>query len=137
MPQKITVDKVIDHNIFANTEVIGYDAMMKPKKKFSPGQLIGSIYSWIIGNDGNLYYLIYTDPQDYANFNPTFVKDVYGQLSLPDLPDILKKIEEQKKQEQIATEGILGYYFKKYLPYIVGGVVIAIVFPAIYKSVKK
>ena len=134
---KITADKVVNHLMYAKENVNGYEAGGKiVKTSFKPGQLIGSIYSFLeIGND--LYWMFYLTPADYNSFNATYVKHDANKLSLPDLPGILDQIEAQKKAAIIAKDGIFSYYLQTYLPYIVGAVVVAIALPSIVKSVKK
>ena len=133
----ITADKVVNHLMYAKANVNAYDPGGKiVVKTFSPGQLIGNVYSYIeIGND--LYWLFYLTPADYNNFNAVYVKHDSSKLSLPDLPAILDQIAAEKKAAIIAKDGAFSYYLQTYLPYIVGAIVIAIALPSIVKSVKK
>ena len=133
----ITADKVVNHLMYAKANVNAYEPGGKiVVKTFSPGQLIGNVYSYIeIGND--LYWMFYLTPADYNNFNAVYVKHDASKLSLPDLPAILNQIEAEKKAAIIAKDGAFSYYLQTYLPYIVGAIVIAIALPSIVKSVKK
>ena len=133
----ITADKVVNHLMYAKTNVKAYEPGGKIEKAtFSPGQLIGNVYSYIeIGND--LYWMFYLTPTDYNNFNASYVKHDASKLSLPDLPAILDEIQTQKKAAIIAKDGVFSYYLQTYLPYIVGAVVVAIALPSIVKSVRK
>jgi hypothetical protein len=133
----ITADKVVNHLMYAKTNVNAYEPGGKiVVKTFLPGQLIGNVYSYIeIGND--LYWLFYLTPADYNNFNAVYVKHDSSKLSLPDLPAILDQIAAEKKAAIIAKDGVFSYYLQTYLPYIVGAVVVAIALPSIVKSVKK
>jgi hypothetical protein len=133
----ITADKVVNHLMYAKANVNAYEPGGKiVVKTFSPGQLIGNVYSYIeIGND--LYWMFYLTPADYNNFNAVYVKHDESKLSLPDLPAILDQIAAEKKAAIIAKDGAFSYYLQTYLPYIVGAIVIAIALPSIVKSVKK
>ena len=133
----ITADKVVNHLMYAKANVNAYEPGGKiVVKTFSPGQLIGNVYSYIeIGND--LYWMFYLTPADYNNFNAVYVKHDASKLSLPDLPVILDQIAAEKKAAIIAKDGAFSYYLQTYLPYIVGAIVIAIALPSIVKSVKK
>jgi hypothetical protein len=53
------------------------------------------------------------------------------------LSDILTQIKDENIAKQIEQKGAVNYYLQKYLPWIVGAVAIAFIFPAVYKSVKK
>ena len=70
----ITADKVVNHLMYAKNNVNAYEPGGKiVVKTFSPGQLIGNVYSYIeIGND--LYWMFYLTPADYNNFNAVYVK---------------------------------------------------------------
>ena len=133
----ITADKVVNHLMYAKANVNAYEPGGKiVVKTFSPGQLIGNVYSYIeIGND--LYWMFYLTPADYNNFNAVYVKHDASKLSLPDLPVILDQIAAEKKAAIIAKDGAFSYYLQTYLPYIVGAIVIARALPSIVKSVKK
>lgn len=133
----VTADRVVNQNLYAKTSVKGYGADLKTvKANWMPGQLIGTVYSWINGNDGNLYWLVYTNPGDYASFNPTFIKHDAAQLSLPALPGILEQIKREREQKEIAEKGVVSYYIEKYMPWIIGAGVVAIALPAITKQSK-
>lgn len=133
----ITADKVVNHLMYAKSNINGYEASGKiVKATFKPGQLIGKVYSYIeIDND--FFWMFYLTPTDYNNFNATYIKHDSNKLSLPDLPAILDEIQAQKKAAIIAKDGVFSYYLQTYLPYIVGAVVVAIALPSIVKSVKK
>ena len=133
----VTADKVTNHLMYAKANVNALDATKtKTVKTFSPGELIGNVYSWQeVGSD--LYWLFYLTQADYDNFNAVYVKHDASKLELPDLPSILQQIADEKKAAIIAKEGIVGYYVQTYLPWIIGAVVISIALPAISKSIKK
>lgn len=131
----ITADKVVNHNIFAKKNVTGYKYDYKtPTHNFSAGQLIGNVYSWTVAPDGQVYWMVYVSPYDYANFNPTYIPNIVGALDLPDLPGILEQIEKEKEAKEIEEKGLLRYYIEKYAPWIVGGIVVAVSVPALNKN---
>jgi hypothetical protein len=133
----VTVDKIVNHDLYANGNVSAFDSSLKTVvATFSAGQRIGNIYSWIERN-GQLYYLIYLSKSDYDNFNPSFVMHDPSKLSVPDLPNILQQIADQKRAAEIEKKGLIPYYVETYLPYIIGAVVIAIALPTIVKTIKK
>jgi hypothetical protein len=133
----ITADKVVNHLMYAKANVNAYEPGGKiVVKTFTPGQLIGKVYSYIeINND--LYWMFYLTPADYNNFNAVYVKHDANKLSLPDLPAILDQIAAEKKAAIIAKDGVFSYYLQTYLPYIVGAIVVSIALPSIVKSVNK
>jgi hypothetical protein len=133
----ITADKVVNHLMYAKANVNAYEPGGKiVVKTFTPGQLIGKVYSYIeINND--LYWMFYLTPADYNNFNAVYVKHDASKLSLPDLPAILDQIAAEKKAAIIAKDGVFSYYLQTYLPYIVGAIVVSIALPSIVKSVNK
>jgi hypothetical protein len=45
-----------------------------------------------------------------------------------------QSIKNQQQQQEIEQKGLLRYYLDKYLPYIVGGVVIYFALPTIKKT---
>ena len=133
----VTADQLVNHDLYAKGNVNALDSTFKNvAATFSAGQRIGNIYSWIERN-GQLYYLIYLSKSDYDNFNPSFVMHNPSKLSVPDLPNILQQIADQKRAAEIEKKGLIPYYVETYLPYIVGAVVIALVLPSIVKTIKK
>lgn len=132
----ITADRVVNKDIYAKGTVNAFgNDLLTVKKTFTNKQLIGKVFSWITAMDGNIYWLVYLTPADYANFKPVFIKHDAGSLSLPALPYILEQITSEKEQAEKEKKGLVGYYIEKYAPYIVGGVVLAIALPAVTKSI--
>lgn len=130
----IAADKIIGQDIYAKGSIDVLDKNFKPLKKLSAGQKIGKVYSYIENNDGSLYWMIYETDADYRNFNPIYVKHVRGLIECPALPEIIAEIERKKEQEAIERSGAFGYYLKKYLPWIVGAIAVAIVLPSLRKK---
>ena len=134
----ITADLVVRHDLYAKQNVSALDASFKNVlATFQPNQRIGNIYSYIQDSTGNIYWMVYLSQADYNNQNAVYIKHDASALTVPDLPTIMQQIEDEKKAAEIAKDGVIQYYIKKYLPYIVGAVVISIALPSIAKSLKK
>lgn len=132
----ITADKVIGNNIFAKGTVTAYDNTFKNvAKKFNNGALVGSVYSYVSRPDG-LYWMVYLNSSDFINQKPSFVKHD-SNLSLPALPNILAQISKELEAEKLKDKGTLQYNIDKYLPYIIGAVVVAVALPTVLNSTKK
>lgn len=132
----ITADKVINKNIFAKGTVNAFDSSLnKIVKKFFNGALIGTVYSYINRPTG-LYYIVYPTAYDYQNNTPVYIKHDTN-LSLPALPAILQEITDQQERDKKNDKGLIQYNIDKYLPYIVGAVVVAVALPTITNSTKK
>ena len=137
MADKITVDKIIGHDLYSKGNNNGYAGdFVRVNKHFSDGEKIGNVYSWLERN-GDIWYMVYSSDYDFANYNPTYVKHVDGSLSLPDLPDILAQIEAKKAEDEKEKKGLIPYYIEKYLPWIVGGIVVAVAAPSIINASQK
>lgn len=120
----IPIDRVIDKSLYAKQTVKGYAGdFTTVNYTFNPKGFIGKIFSWVTDrNNGQIYFMVYVTNNDFVNFKPTFVKADSKQVSIAELPDIIKQIEREKEAENIKnikeTKGILGYYIEKYVPTI-------------------
>lgn len=132
----ITADKIVNHNIVAKGTVYGYDLPNSGNvtQTFTNGATIGNVYSWVTDTNGQVWYMLYNTPEDYANFIPFYVKHDASQIDCPDLPGIMAQIAAAAEAAAIAQKGAIPYYLDKYLPWIVGGVVAAFVLPSLLKS---
>lgn len=127
----ITADKVVGKSLYAKSVVNVYNVPGGAVvRTISTGGLIGQVYSWIT-NNGDVYWQFYN-----AYGVPYYVKHD-SNLELPGLSDILTQIKDENIAKQIEQKGAVNYYLQKYLPWIIGAVAIAFIFPAVYKSVKK
>ena len=126
----ITADRVIGKSLYAKGVVNVYSVPGAVARVINDGGLIGVVDSYLTRN-GEVYWQFYN-----AYGVPYYVKHDTN-LSLPGLNDILAKIKDENINKQIEEKGAVNYYLQKYLPWIVGAVVVAFVFPAIYKNVKK
>lgn len=132
-----TADDIVNHNIRAISDVQVLDSNLKPAYTVQAGQNIGTVYSWVLrATDGRLAWMFYRDQLAYKNFQPNYVINDPSKITVPDYPQIVKDLEEKRKQEQINSKGLVQYYLDQYLPYIVGGVVIAFVAPSILNKQK-
>lgn len=127
----ITADRVINKSLYAKGVVNVFNVLGgSVSRVITDGGLIGIVYSYVT-YDGNIYW------QFYNTYGVPYYVKHDSNLSLPGLNDILTKIKDENINKQIEQKGAVNYYLQKYLPYLVGAVVIAFVFPAVYKSLKK
>jgi hypothetical protein len=138
MPDTITADRVLGHNIYAKGSVTGYSYDLKtPKKTWSNGQLIGKVDSWYVSPEGNMYWTVYLNNNDYNTGYSTYIPHDGSKLSLPDLPGILDDIQRKADEEKKERLGTVAYYIEKYAPWIVGGVVVAVAAPVLFNAGRK
>lgn len=126
----ITADRIVGRKMYAKRNVDGYNLPDKPNKiikTFQPGQLIGTVYSWVQRPDG-LYWMF-----EIGN-TFVYVKHVTGSLEVPELPNIIAEIEKKAEQEKFDQLGPIRYYVEKYGKYIVGAVVLAIIIPTLRRK---
>jgi len=127
---KITADKVIGKNLYSKGAV---DLVSLPGgkviKTIQSGGLLGNVYSYIVSN-GIVYWQFYD-----TNKQPFYAKQD-NNVSFPGLDDVLKQIQSEAVANEINKKGALNYYLQKYLPWLVGGVVVALVLPVLLKSKK-
>jgi hypothetical protein len=127
----ITADKVIGKSLYAKGDVKVYNVPGGAVTKvLEDAALIGNVYSYVT-NNGEVYW------QFYSNYGVPYYVKHDTNLSLPGLNDIIAKIKDENIAKQIEEKGAVNYYLQKYLPWIVGAVAVALIFPAVYKSVKK
>jgi hypothetical protein len=135
----ISADKIVYHDLYASGNVNGYSLPNNSSHiihTYKAGDKIGNVFSYVQATDGNVYWMVYANDNDFANFIPTYIKHDGTVLNVPDLPGIIQQIQDELQKQQIAQKGVVIYYLDKYLPYIVGGIVIAIALPAILKKRK-
>ena len=127
----ISANLVLDKNLYAKGKVSAYD-LPNGKVIFTidNGGLVGNVYSYVVRN-GIVWW------QFYKNNKPYYVKHDNNKLSLKELPAILKKIANEEQKQEIEQKGTLNFYLQKYLPWLIGAVVVAVAFPAIFKNAKK
>lgn len=132
-----TANDIVNHNIRAITDVQVLDSNLQPAYTVKAGQNIGTVYSWVLrATDGRLAWMFYRDQLAYKNFQPNYVINDPSKITVPDYPQIVKDLEEKRKQEQINSKGLFQYYLDQYLPWVVGGVVVAFVAPSILNRQK-
>jgi hypothetical protein len=127
----ITADKVIGKSLYSKGVV---DLLDLPGGKvintIQSGGLLGNVYSWVTKN-GLVYW------QFYDKYNMPYYAKQDSNIDFPGLNDVLKQVQDEAITKEIATKGALNYYLQKYLPWIVGGIVVALVLPKIIKSTNK
>jgi hypothetical protein len=123
----ITADKVIGKSLYSKGSV---DLVSLPGgkvlKTISSGGLLGNVYSWVT-NNGIIYW------QFYDTYGQPYYAKQDSNIDFPGLNDVLKQVENETIAKEIATKGALNYYLQKYLPWLIGGVVVALVLPTIIK----
>jgi len=128
----VPLGKLINTPIYANGNTYGYDyTYNNVKYNFKNGSYIGVLYSWTTDNKGNVYMMFYIKPEDYSMFEATYVP-LNNKINAPDLP----AIKDQIKQEQEQNKPLVQQYLDKYLPYIVGGIVVWLALPTITNELK-
>jgi hypothetical protein len=132
----ITAADVLNKVMYAKTDINLYDQTLNKKGSLPAGALIGEVYSYLTDQAGNIYWMFYLTPTDFANFNPTYVKHNADQLNLPSYADLLQGITDKIEADKLQSMGTVNYYIQKYAPYIVGGVVLALVLPPLLNSKK-
>lgn len=128
----ITADKVVNHSMYANATVTAYRLPTdKPYQNYTSGQYIGDVFSWVNFPDG-MYW------QFMDNYNqPFYVKNEFGKLTLPALPDILAQIKKEQDAANQQSKGVLQYNIDKYAPYIIGAIVVAVALPTLMNELKR
>lgn len=126
----ITADKVIGKNLYSKGAV---DLLSLPGgkviKTIQSGGLLGNVYSWVNYN-GIIYW------QFYDTYKQPYYAKQDSNVSFPGLDEVLKQIQSEAIANEIEKKGALNYYLQKYLPWLVGGVVVALVLPVVLKSRK-
>jgi len=127
----ITADRVLNKSLYAKGVVNVYNVPGGAVARvINNGGLIGIVYSYVTWK-GEVYW------QFYNVYNVPYYVKHDTNLSLPGLDDIITKIKNENVAKQIESKGAVNYYLQKYLPFIVGAIAVALIFPAVYKSVKK
>jgi len=136
----VPIATLLDKQLYAKKNVNGYRGdFVTVRKTFSSGDYIGKIFSWATNTKtGQLYFMVYLTNYDYQNFIPTYFEINDKNLSIPALPEIIKKIEADKKAAEDAAayndKGALRYYLDKYLPVVVFGSLAIFALPKLLKS---
>lgn len=119
----ITADKVLNKSLYAKTDINAVTGAGNFYKTFKAGALIGNVYSWISKPDG--LYWMFNGPTPY------YVKHDANKLSLLALPQILAEITQEEEKKKLDALGPIQYNIDKYLPYIIGAVVVAVALPTV------
>lgn len=127
----LNVSQVIGKTLIADGNVDFFYPIGTKKGTFKKGDVIGVIYSYAYGGTPDLYWQI------KRSNDVIFVKHDINKLQLSGGRQILQDIQDQKDKAEIEQKGLVRYYLDKYLPYIVGAVVIYFTLPAIKNVVKR
>jgi dihydroxyacetone kinase-like predicted kinase len=127
--QTINASKVIGQTLIATQNVDYFYPFSTKLGTIKKGDIIGVVYSYVMGNNNELFWMI---DKGYNKF--IYVKHDVNKLTLVNGNQVLQDIKNQQQQQLIEQKGLLQYYLDKYLPYIVGGVVIYFALPTIKKT---
>ena len=130
MPQ-VELDKLIGLNLKAAKKLSAYNFPEKPNKvlfTIPSGGNAGKVYSWIERPDGiwlqfkrssgTFYYIL----ADQGAFNAT-----------DQVLQAYKVQQAEQEQELIKTKGAVPYYIEKYGVWVLGGVLVISILPALIK----
>jgi len=135
MSVSATAADIVNQNMFAKQSTKVYAGDLRTVvATIAPGGLIGKVFSYITATDGNIYWMFYLSPQDYANLKPSYVKHNSSTLSVPAYPGIIEKLKEEQEAKEKDEKGALSYYIEKYAPWVVGAVVVAVAAPTILNA---
>ena len=127
--QTINASKVIGQTLIATQNVDYFYPFSTKLGTIKKGDIIGVVYSYVFGNNNELFWMI---DKGYNKF--IYVKHDVNKLTLVNGKEVLQDIKNQQIKQEIEDKGLLRYYLDKYLPYIVGGVVIYFALPTIKKT---
>jgi len=125
----LNVSQVIGKTLKANSNVDFFYPIGVKTGTFKKGDIIGVVYSYAYGGTPDLYWQI-----ERGN-RVIFVKHDVNKLELVGGQQILEDIKKQQEKIKIEEKGLVRYYLDKYLPYIVGAVVIYFALPTIKKVI--
>lgn len=126
----LNVSQVLGKTLKAKTDVDFFYPISTKKGTFKKGDIIGVIFSYAYGGTPDLYWQI------NRSGNTIFVKHDVNKLELVGGQQILEDIKKQQEKIKIEEKGILRYYLDKYLPFIVGAVVVYFALPTIKNVIK-
>ena len=127
--QTINASKVIGETLIATQNVDYFYPFSTKLGTIKKGDIIGVVYSYVMGNNNELFWMI---DKGYNKF--IYVKHDVNKLTLVNGNQVLQDIKNQQQQQEIEQKGLLQYYLDKYLPYIIGAVVIYFALPTIKKT---
>ena len=138
------VDAFVHNDLYATGKVLAYrlyDPSSSIVQTFNNGDDIGTIYSYIVDSGNNLWWMIY--PMGDLNQQPFYIYNDASLLSVPDVNQPLTGINTNKPLpdaskgpptigEEIASGlSSITSSIGKYLPLIIGGVVLIALLPTI------
>lgn len=125
----LSADKILNQTMYAKGLVNTYSipSAKNPINKIPNGNLIGRVYSYVIGENGQLFWMFidsnrFPEGTFYVLHNP-------NNLTVSNLDQILKDIEAEAEKEKLEQKGVLQYNIDKYIPYIIGVFAAAMLLP--------
>lgn len=141
----VYVDDFIDHALITTDNINGYSLpslFSSNVEIFEPGETIGTIYSYIVDQNGYLWWMIY--PYNDSTQKPFYVFNDYKKLSVPDVNESLQNINTNKPLPVVDTTPPFGSgigdainSILKALPTILIIAGVAIIVPPIIRSLDK
>lgn len=136
----VTADLLVNKNLFAapgqSVKVLRND-FKTTRATIVPGGFIGRIYSYLVRPDGNIYWMVYLNDNDYKNQIASYVKHEDGKLKVPEYPGIIEQLKKEMEEKEKEDKGLFQYYIEKYAPYLIGAVVVAVAAPTIFNAVRQ
>ena len=143
MAQDVSVDLMLDKDLYAFTPTYGYTSGIftdKYKKNYKAGDFIGHIYSYLT-RANQLYLVVYASTRDYNNHNAIYVPIFENNLKIIGLKEAIAAENAKKQAEADALKkeqvGATQFYIEKYGPWVLGAIVLIGVFPSLLKSITR
>ena len=131
----ITADADLYHSMYAKTDIDLYNQALNKIGTLPAGAYIGEVYSYLLDiKTGDIYWLFYRTPQDYTNFNATYVKHDPNQLDLPSYQDLMDAVTSKIEADKLQSMGTVNYFIQKYAPYLIAAGAAALILPSILKK---
>lgn len=127
----IGADKILNQTMYAKGVVTAYNLpnTEKPVRQFANNGIIGRVYSYVVSNDGKLFWM-FIDSLNFPN-GTYYVEHNPNKLNVPNLNNILADIEKEKQEAIRQEKGVLQYNIDKYIPYVIGIFAAALLLPVL------
>lgn len=119
----VYIGQLIDKPVYASEFTTAVTAGGKPYKTFKKGEFIGTLWSWT-SIDGKTSMMFYED----AYYQKPFYVFLTTKTSTPAAGEIIQA-------EKDANKTTLEKYLDKYVPWIVGGIVVSLALPSVVNSI--
>lgn len=128
----IPIDAVFNNTIYAKSRINKFSFPGGQSIGVIPaGDIIGKIYSYVV-YDGKVFWMI----DNIFGTQTFFIQHDPIAINLPNKQAILNDIARKAEAQKLNDKGIVQYNIDKYLPYIIGGGILAIALPSILGAQK-